>query len=88
MTGIEKTRCAFGTCAITTQHSGIAIAPIFVIWFGIGWVSKLTLVFLLCFFPMLVNNVAGFRGINPEIMDFARSTGANSWRLFWRMPAA
>lgn len=63
----------------------IAIAPIFVIWFGIGWVSKLTLVFLLCFFPMLVNNVAGFRGINPEIMDFARSTGANAWRLFWRI---
>ena len=63
----------------------IAIAPIFVIWFGIGWVSKLTLVFLLCFFPMLVNAVAGFRGINPEIMDFARSTGANLWRLFWRI---
>jgi len=63
----------------------IAIAPIFVIWFGIGWISKLTLVFLLCFFPMLVNNVAGFRGINAEIMDFARSTGANSWRLFWRI---
>ncbi len=63
----------------------IAIAPIFVIWFGIGWISKLTLVFLLCFFPMLVNNVAGFRGINPEIMDFARSTGANAWRLFWRI---
>ena len=63
----------------------IAIAPIFVIWFGIGWISKLTLVFLLCFFPMLVNAVAGFRGINPEIMDFARSTGANQWRLFWRI---
>lgn len=63
----------------------IAIAPIFVIWFGIGWISKLTLVFLLCFFPMLVNAVAGFRGINPEIMDFARSTGANLWRLFWRI---
>ena len=63
----------------------IAIAPIFVIWFGIGWISKLTLVFLLCFFPMLVNAVAGFHGINPEIMDFARSTGANLWRLFWRI---
>lgn len=63
----------------------IAIAPIFVIWFGLGWGSKLTLVFLLCFFPMLVNAVAGFRGINPEIMDFARSTGASWLRLFWRI---
>ena len=68
----------------------IALAPIFVIWLGIGLVSKLLMVFLLCFFPMLVNNVAGFRGVNPEIMDFARSTGAGAWRLFRmiRLPAA
>lgn len=68
----------------------IALAPIFVIWLGIGMVSKLTMVFLLCFFPMLVNNVAGFRGTNPEIMDFARSTGAGAWRLFRmiRLPSA
>jgi NitT/TauT family transport system permease protein len=68
----------------------IALAPIFVIWLGIGLVSKLLMVFLLCFFPMLVNNVAGFRGVNPEVMDFARSTGAGAWRLFRmiRLPAA
>jgi len=68
----------------------IALAPIFVIWLGIGLVSKLLMVFLLCFFPMLVNNVAGFRGVNPDIMDFARSTGAGAWRLFRmiRLPAA
>ena len=68
----------------------IALAPIFVIWLGIGMVSKLTMVFLLCFFPMLVNNVAGFRGTNPEVMDFGRSTGAGAWRLFRmiRLPSA
>lgn len=68
----------------------IALAPVFVIWLGIGLVSKLLMVFLLCFFPMLVNNVAGFRGVNPEIMEFARSTGANFWRLFRmiRLPSA
>jgi len=68
----------------------IALAPIFVIWLGIGLVSKLLMVFLLCFFPMLVNNVAGFRGVNPEVMEFARSTGANGWRLFRmiRLPSA
>jgi len=63
----------------------IALAPIFVLWFGIGWTSRLLLVFLLCFFPMLVNNVAGLRGANPEIVDFARSTGASAWRLFRRV---
>ena len=63
----------------------IALAPIFVLWFGIGWTSRLLLVFLLCFFPMLVNNVAGLRGANPEILDFARTTGASAWRLFRRV---
>jgi NitT/TauT family transport system permease protein len=68
----------------------IALAPLFVVWVGIGLFSKVLMVFLLCFFPMLVNNVAGFRGANPEVMEFARSTGAGLWRMFRmiRLPAA
>ncbi len=63
----------------------IAIAPLFIIWFGFGIEPKLLLVFLLSFFPMLVNNIAGFRSINPEIMDFGRSTGASMMTLFLKI---
>jgi NitT/TauT family transport system permease protein len=51
---------------------------------------KLVLVFLLCFFPIIVSSIAGFKSINPEIMDFAKSTGANQWKVFRmiRLPAA
>ena len=68
----------------------IAIAPLFIIWFGFGLAPKVLLVFLLSFFPMLVNNIAGFRSVSSEILDFARSTGASSWRLFVkiRLPAS
>ncbi len=68
----------------------IAIAPLFIIWFGFGLMPKLLLVFLLSFFPMLVNDIAGFRSVNPEIMDFARSTGASGFKLFRkiRLPQA
>lgn len=68
----------------------IAIAPLFIIWFGFGLAPKVLLVFLLSFFPMLVNNIAGFRSVSSEILDFARSTGARSWRLFVkiRLPAS
>ena len=56
----------------------IAIAPLFIIWFGFGLAPKILLVFLMTFFPMLVNNIAGFRSVSSEILDFARSTGADS----------
>jgi NitT/TauT family transport system permease protein len=68
----------------------IAIAPLFIIWFGFGFTPKLLLVFLLSFFPIVVAGIAGFRSVDPDIMDFARTTGAGGWRLFAkiRLPQA
>lgn len=68
----------------------IAVAPLFLIWFGFGFTPKLLLVFLLSFFPIVVSSIAGFKSVDPEIMDFARTTGAGSWRLFVkiRLPQA
>lgn len=68
----------------------IAIAPLFIIWFGFGMAPKLLLVFLMSFFPIIVSSIAGFRSIDPEIMDFSRSTGASEWKVFQRirLPAA
>lgn len=60
----------------------IAVAPLFIIWFGFGFTPKLLLVFLLSFFPIVVSSIAGFKSIDPEIMDFARSTGAGNILLF------
>ncbi len=58
----------------------IAIAPLFIIWLGFGFTPKLLIVFLLCFFPIVVSSVAGFKSVDPEIMDFARTTGASGWK--------
>ena len=68
----------------------IAIAPLFIIWFGFGFTPKLLLVFLLSFFPIVVASIAGFKSVDPEIMDFARTTGAGSWKMFAkiRLPQA
>jgi NitT/TauT family transport system permease protein len=60
----------------------IAIAPLFIIWLGFGFAPKVIIVFLLCFFPIVVASVAGFKSVDPEIMDFARTTGASDWMLF------
>jgi NitT/TauT family transport system permease protein len=68
----------------------IAIAPLFIIWFGFGFTPKLLLVFLLSFFPIVVSSLAGFKSADRDVMDFARTTGASSWRLFFkiRLPQA
>ncbi|MCA3264192.1 MAG: ABC transporter permease [Telmatospirillum sp.] len=60
----------------------IAIAPLFIIWLGFGFAPKVIIVFLLCFFPIVVASVAGFKSVDPEIADFARTTGASEWKLF------
>lgn len=68
----------------------IAVAPLFIIWLGFGFTPKLLIVFLLCFFPIVVSSVAGFKSVDPEVMDFAHTTGASGWRMFFkiRLPQA
>lgn len=60
----------------------IAIAPLFIIWFGFGFTPKLLLVFLLSFFPIVVAAIAGFKSVDEETMELAHSTGASEWMIF------
>ena len=57
----------------------IAIAPLFIIWFGFGYTPKLLIVFLRSFSPSVVSSIAGVKAVDPEIMDVARTTGAGGW---------
>jgi NitT/TauT family transport system permease protein len=63
----------------------VALAPLFIIWFGFGFMPKLLLTFLLCFFPVVVAGIAGFKSLDDDVLDFARSTGATPWRLFTKI---
>ncbi len=68
----------------------IAFAPIFVVWLGFQFSSKMVVVFLVCFFPILINAVFGFLSLNEYLEFFSQSTGASPLRTFWkiRFPAA
>ena len=66
----------------------IAIAPLFIIWFGFGFTPKLLLVFLLSFFPIVVSSIAGFKSADRDVMDFARTTGAGAHEDVLQDPAA
>ena len=63
----------------------ITFAPIFVTWFGFGYLPKLIIVFLVCFFPILLNGILAFSSLPTELDRLCRSTGASAWRTFWNV---
>ncbi len=63
----------------------IAIAPLFVVWFGFGIVPKIISAFLLGFFPVVVSTVMGFKSLETDMIDLARSMGASRLSMFWRI---
>jgi len=68
----------------------IAVAPLFVIWFGFEMTSKIVTVILISFFPILIDSIVGLRSISPESLELFRSMGAGRWATFWhlRLPAS
>jgi NitT/TauT family transport system permease protein len=68
----------------------VAIAPILVVWFGFGLTPKILIAFLICFFPIVVDTLIGFRSVPRDVIWLARSMGASQWKTFIkiRIPAA
>jgi NitT/TauT family transport system permease protein len=60
----------------------VAVAPIVVMWFGYGLTSKVVIVCLLTFFPVLVTSMAGFHSVDLERIDLLRSLSATEWQIF------
>ncbi len=63
----------------------IALAPIFILWFGIGLASKVALAFSLGFFIVLMSTIAGIRNIDPVLLRLSRSLGCTGWQLFTKI---
>jgi NitT/TauT family transport system permease protein len=63
----------------------IAIAPLFVVWFGFGIIPKVIAAFMLGFFPIVVSTVMGFKSVDPDMLDLARSMKASRLATFLRI---
>jgi NitT/TauT family transport system permease protein len=68
----------------------VAIAPLLIIWFGSGRLSKVLVCALIVFFPVLVNTIVGIRSVGENLRDLMRSLGASRWQTFrmLEVPAA
>jgi NitT/TauT family transport system permease protein len=68
----------------------VAVAPIILVWFGLGLQSKLVIAFLVAFFPVVVDTAAGLRATPHGLLELARSLRANRLQVFLKVqfPAA
>jgi NitT/TauT family transport system permease protein len=60
----------------------VALAPLLIIWFGSGQLSKVLVCALTIFFPMLVNTMVGVRSVDPDLVALMRSLHATRWQMF------
>lgn len=61
----------------------ISIAPLFILWFGLGATSKIALVILVVFFPIMVNTIIGIRSVESNMKDLLHVLRANPWQRFF-----
>lgn len=68
----------------------IAVAPLFVIWFGFGMEPKILITSVITFFPLLVNTIAGYRSVDADRIDLGRAFNGSPLQIIWkiRLPSA
>jgi NitT/TauT family transport system permease protein len=68
----------------------VALAPLFIVWFGFGMVPKVVMTFLIALFPIVIDTLAGLSTVRPESLMLLRSMGASRSQSFWkvRLPTA
>lgn len=83
MDGVEWIRKALYPLIVVSQTIPIiALAPLFVIWFGFGKLPKIIVVVLVCFFPIVVSLLQGLSSADREMVNLLKSMGANKLQVF------
>lgn len=83
---IPSLRDAFYPLLILSQNVPIIVlAPLLVIWFGFGLLPKLIIITLVCFFPITVAALDGFRQTPRELKHYMMMAGASKSQLFWKL---
>ncbi len=63
----------------------VAIAPLILVWLGFGLTPKIVIAVLMAFFPIVIDTVAGLKGVPTQMIFLGRSMGLSPSRMFWRI---
>lgn len=75
-------RSVYPLLVITQTVPTVALAPLLVLWMGYGLAPKVTLVVIVCFFPITVALLDGFRAVDPDVVNLMRAMGAGKGQIF------
>ncbi|RDW17327.1 nitrate ABC transporter permease [Oceanobacillus arenosus] len=79
-------RQAFYPLLIISQNiPTIVLAPLLVIWFGFGMLPKIIVITLVCFFPITIALLDGFRQTNRDLMHYMQMAGGSKQQIFWKL---
>jgi NitT/TauT family transport system permease protein len=78
-------RLLYPPMVATQSIPKIALAPLFIVWFGFGVAPKVAVAFLIAFFPIVIDTIVGLRSIDPAMIQLARSMGAPPRRIFLKL---
>lgn len=60
----------------------IALAPLFLLWFGYGLIPNVMIAFLIAFFPIVINTFTGLNAVEEDLLDLVRYLHASKWQIF------
>jgi len=63
----------------------VAMAPLFIVWLGIGLVPNMIIAFTICFFPIVLTTHRGLVEVEPDLINLVRSLKANRWQIFMKI---
>jgi NitT/TauT family transport system permease protein len=63
----------------------VALAPLAIVWFGIGPGSKIAIVTAMTFFPTFIGTLRGLLSVDPRGLELMRSCAAGEWQVFWKL---
>jgi ABC-type nitrate/sulfonate/bicarbonate transport system permease component len=83
MDGIPFVKKVLYPLIVTSQTIPIiTVAPLFIIWFGYGYLPKIIIVILICFFPISVSFLQGLGSVDPDLINLLNSMGAGRYLIF------
>jgi NitT/TauT family transport system permease protein len=70
---------------ILGQANPFTLFPVFITLLGIGELSKISIIFWVCQWPVLFNTVSGIKNVDPTLVKMARSVGIKKWQMFTKI---
>lgn len=82
----ETSRLSLFPIAVSSRAIPIiALAPIIVLWFGTGAISKIVLSFIVSFFPILINQMKGINSFDKDEIELLKTFTSSKWKIFYKV---